>query len=597
MIRFTLLLLALCLAWSSHAQQREQRVALVIGNAAYPSAPLRNPVNDAKDMADKLRGLGFVVIERSNLGIKQIGSTLREFRAKLVPGGVALVYYAGHGLQIKGENYLPAVDAEIAGEEDVSNQSLAIRQIMDVLTDAKTRLNLVFLDACRNNPYARTFRNANEGLSKVAAPSGTLISFATRPGSVAADGVGRNGLYTGALLQQMGNPNQSIEQVLKRVVTAVKAGSRNQQEPWMEGSIEGEFCFGDCGRANQPPVVVAQASNTSDDRFFWESVKDTKDANELKAYLNKFPGGLFAELAGIRLRGLEQAAADRIAAEASQRAALERAAAEAAVKEQQRLAMEAQAKEQARVAAEAAQKLAAARLAALPQPGQIIKDCADCPEMVVIPAGSFEMGSYENADERPVHRVYVPSFLIGKAEVTQGQWKAVMGSNPSSFGSCGDDCPVEKVSWNEAQEFAQRLSQKTGKPYRLPSEAEWEYAARAGSSSKWSFGDSEYPGDYAWFSANNQGKTQRVAQKRPNAFGLFDTHGNVWEWVQDCWHDNYSGAPTDGSAWTTGCSNSSRVLRGGSWGYDPAGLRSAIRSRNAPDLRGSVNGLRLARTP
>ena len=236
--RFALLL---CLAWSSHAQQREQRVALVIGNAAYPSAPLRNPVNDAKDMADKLRGLGFVVIERSNLGIKQIGSTLREFRAKLVPGGVALVYYAGHGLQIKGENYLPAVDAEIAGEEDVSNQSLAIRQIMDVLTDAKTRLNLVFLDACRNNPYARTFRNANEGLSKVAAPSGTLISFATRPGSVAADGVGRNGLYTGALLQQMGNPNQSIEQVLKRVVTSVKAGSKNQQEPWMEGSIEGEF--------------------------------------------------------------------------------------------------------------------------------------------------------------------------------------------------------------------------------------------------------------------------------------------------------------------------------------------------------------------
>ena len=599
--------LLLCIAWSSHAQQREQRVALVIGNAAYPSAPLRNPVNDAKDMADKLRGLGFVVIERSNLGIKQIGSTLREFRAKLVPGGVALVYYAGHGLQIKGENYLPAVDAEIAGEEDVSNQSLAIRQIMDVLTDAKTRLNLVFLDACRNNPYARTFRNANEGLSKVTAPSGTLISFATRPGSVAEDGVGRNGLYTGALLQQMGNPNQSIEQVLKRVVTAVKAGSRNQQEPWMEGSIEGEFCFGDCGRASQPPVVVAQASNTSDDRFFWESVKDTKDANELKAYLNKFPGGLFAELAGIRLRGLEQAAAERTAAEAAQRAALERAAAEAAVKEQQRLAMEAQAKEQARqvvlaqeqarVAAEAAQKLAAARQAELPQPGQTIKDCADCPEMVVLPAGSFEMGSYDDADSRPVHRVNIAGFLLGKTEVTQGQWKAVMGSSPSSFGSCGDDCPVERVSWNEAQEFAQRLSQKTGKQYRLPSEAEWEYAARAGSNAKWSFGDNESQlGDYAWFSANSQNKTQRVAQRRPNAFGLFDMHGNVWKWVQDCWHGDYSGAPTDGSAWTTGCSSSSRVLRGGSWISSPAYLRSANRGRGAPDNRLYDYGLRLART-
>ena len=573
-LRFVLLL---SLAWSTHAQQREQRVALVIGNAAYPSAPLRNPVNDAKDMADKLRGLGFVVIERSNLGIKQIGSTLREFRAKLVPGGVALVYYAGHGLQIKGENYLPAVDAEIAGEEDVSNQSLAIRQIMDVLTDAKTRLNLVFLDACRNNPYARTFRNANEGLSKVAAPSGTLISFATRPGSVAADGVGRNGLYTGALLQQMGNPNQSIEQVLKRVVTAVKAGSKNQQEPWMEGSIEGEFCFGDCGRANQPPVVVAQGNAGGADQLFWESVKDTKDANELKAYLNKFPGGLFAELAGIRLRSLEQAAAERTSAEAAQKAA----------------------SEQARVAAEAAQRLAAARLAALPQPGQIIKDCADCPEMVVIPAGSFTMGSNEGAAERPVHRVNVPSFLIGKTEVTQGQWKAVMGSNPSLFSSCGDDCPVERVSWNDAQEFAQRLSQKTGKPYRLPSEAEWEYAARAGRNTKWSFGDNESQlGDYAWFRANSLDKTQRVAQQRPNAFGLYDMHGNVWEWVQDCLHDNYNGAPTDGSAWTTGCSSNDRVLRGGSWLYSPAYLRSAFRLRSTPDLRyGYDGGLRLARTP
>ena len=601
--RFALLL---CLAWSTHAQQREQRVALVIGNAAYPSAPLRNPVNDAKDMADKLRGLGFVVIERSNLGIKQIGSTLREFRAKLVPGGVALVYYAGHGLQIKGENYLPAVDAEIAGEEDVSNQSLAIRQIMDVLTDAKTRLNLVFLDACRNNPYARTFRNANEGLSKVAAPSGTLISFATRPGSVAADGVGRNGLYTGALLQQMGNPNQSIEQVLKRVVTAVKAGSRNQQEPWMEGSIEGEFCFGDCARANQPPVVVAQASNTSDDRF-WESVKDTKDANELKAYLNKFPGGLFAELAGIRLRSLEQAAADRIAAEAAQRAALEWAAAEAAAKEQQRLAMEAQAKEQARLAllaqeqarlaAEAAQKLAAARQAELPQPGQTIKDCPDCPEMVVLPAGSFEMGSNENADERPVHRTNVPSFLIGKTEVTQGQWKTLMGSNPSRFSSCGDDCPVETVSWEQAQEFSRRLSQKTGKKYRLPSEAEWEYAARAGNSNKWSFGDNDSQlSGHAWYSGNSRTWTQRVAQKRPNAFGLFDMHGNVWEWVQDCWHDNYAGTPTDGSAWTAGCSGSLRVLRGGSWAHGPTDLRSARRDGFSPDGRSGGSGLRLART-
>ena len=242
------LVVLLCLAGtvSVQAQPKESRVALVIGNGTYKTSPLKNPVNDAKDMATKLRSLGFVVIERSNLGIRQIGSTLREFRSKLAPGGVALVFYAGHGLQIKGENYLPAVDADIASEEDVPNQSLAIRQIMDVLSDAKTRLNLVFLDACRNNPYSRSFRSTGEGLSRVTAPSGTLISFATRPGSVAADGEGRNGLYTGALLQQMSYTGQPIEQVLKRVVTTVKVGSQNRQEPWMEGSIEGEFCFGEC---------------------------------------------------------------------------------------------------------------------------------------------------------------------------------------------------------------------------------------------------------------------------------------------------------------------------------------------------------------
>ena len=316
------------------------------------------------------------------------------------------------------------------------------------------------------------------------------------------------------------------------------------------------------------PVCFAQVSDgegltplegvvaISDDRALWDSVKDSRDVNELQAYLAQFPKGLFATVAAIRIRALERAGA---------------------------------------VSAPVVVPLAPSPSRA----GQTIKDCADCPEMVVIPAGSFEMGSNENADEQPVHRVYVPSFLIGKTEVTQGQWKAVMGSNPSFFNTCGDDCPVEQVRWNEAQEFAQRLSQKTGKQYRLPSEAEWEYAARAGSIGKWSFfGDSEYQlGDYAWFITNSQGKTQQVAQKRPNAFGLFDMHGNVWEWVQDCWHSNYIGAPTDGSAWTTGCISISRVLRGGSWNYNPAILRSANRDRNTPGFRSNSNGLRLGRTP
>ena len=283
----------------AYAQEKEQRIALVIGNSAYKASPLKNPVNDARDMAISLRGYGFTVIERNNLTVKQIGSTLREFRSKLTAGSVALVFYAGHGIQIKGENYLPAVDADIVGEEDVPNQSLSTRQIMDMLADAKSRMNLVFLDACRDNPFARGFRSSSRGLGRENAPSGTLISFATRPGSTAADGDGRNGLYTSVLLQQIKNTNQPIEQVLKRVVTGVKAASKGQQEPWMEGSIEGDFCFSQCGSSIDEKKVTIDTLQL--EMAFWESVRDSKNRNDFIEYLKQFPDGKFSGIARNRL--------------------------------------------------------------------------------------------------------------------------------------------------------------------------------------------------------------------------------------------------------------------------------------------------------
>jgi len=520
-------------------------VALVIGNSNYKNSPLKNPVNDARDMAAKLRGLGFTVIERNNLAVKQIGSTLREFRSKLTPGSVALVYYAGHGLQIKGDNYFPTVDADITGEEDVPNQSLAMRQIMDVLGDAKTRLNLVFLDACRNNPYSRSFRSGSDGLSKVNAPTGTLISFATRPGSVAADGVGRNGLYTGALLDAMDNKGQPIEQVLKRVVTSVKAGSRNQQEPWMEGSIEGEFCFGNC-------MTIAQVG-LSDDRALWDSVKDSRDVNDLNAYLRKFPQGLFSEVAMNRIKSMGQGGI-QVAMPSSP-------------------------------------------VGVSSSPTRVVtsfKDCQDCPEMLPIPPGSFDMGSNEDGDSRPVHQVTVQGFFMGKTEVTLEQWKAVMGYTPRYPSKCLENCPLA-VSWNDALLFTKQLSEKTGKQYRLPSEAEWEYAARANSRTKWSFGENENSiKDYAWYGGNNNKMESPVALKKPNLFGLFDMHGNLWEWTQDCWNNSYAGAPIDGSVWATGdCSR--RVVRGGSWQSSKHDLRSTY--RNTFTSTGSVtNGFRVVST-
>ncbi|HRD89595.1 MAG TPA: SUMF1/EgtB/PvdO family nonheme iron enzyme [Accumulibacter sp.] len=227
--------------------------------------------------------------------------------------------------------------------------------------------------------------------------------------------------------------------------------------------------------------------------------------------------------------------------------------------------------------------------------GKVFRDCPDCPKMVVVPAGSFEMGSNEgDSDERPVHRVSLRSFSIGRTEVTQGQWRAVMGSNPSRFADCGDDCPVENVSWNDVQEFVRKLSEKTGKAYRLPSEAEWEYACRAGGKHQYCGGDKfDAVAWVPWFSDDTEKRP--VAWKQANAWGLYDMSGNVWEWVQDCYQKSYDGAPSDGSAWQAG-SCKARVLRGGSSNNDPRAALSTGRRSSAPADRDGYRGFRLART-
>jgi formylglycine-generating enzyme required for sulfatase activity len=202
-------------------------------------------------------------------------------------------------------------------------------------------------------------------------------------------------------------------------------------------------------------------------------------------------------------------------------------------------------------------------------------------EMVGLPAGQFLMGSPDSDpdasdSEKPQHQVKVNSFAIGKYPVTQAQYQAVMGTNPSYFKNNPQN-PVEDVSWNDAQAFCQKLSQITGKTYRLPTEAEWEYACRAGTTTRFYFGDNANQlGDYAWYGGNSQQTTHPVGQKKPNGWGLYDMSGNVWEWCEDNWHDNYIGAPKDGSAWLTN-DNDYQIVRGGSWFHYPYYCRSAFR--------------------
>ena len=212
-----------------------------------------------------------------------------------------------------------------------------------------------------------------------------------------------------------------------------------------------------------------------------------------------------------------------------------------------------------------------------------------------IPAGAFYMGSEEDAWAKPMHKVTITNpFYLGIYPVTQREWNAVMSDNPSRFK--GDNLPVEYVSWREVQEFIRKLNAKegTGK-YRLPSEAEWEYACRAGTTTRYSFGDSESKlGEYAWFKEISGDKTHPVGQKKPNSWGLYDMHGNVWEWVQDTWHDSYDGAPTDGSAWEG--FDSYRVIRGGNWDNVARNCSSASRTYDDPDRRNSDLGFRLMRS-
>ena len=253
-----------------------------------------------------------------------------------------------------------------------------------------------------------------------------------------------------------------------------------------------------------------------------------------------------------------------------------------------------------------AQAAAMSAMAQQLKPGDKFYHCDECPEMVVVPPGSFRMGSPlgeegRNDDEGPVHRVTIDyMFAVGVYEVTFSEWDYCVkqggcgGHKPGDEGWGRLDMPVINVSWEDAKAYLRWLSQETGDPYRLLTEAEWEYAARAGTTTPFHFGNT-ISTDQANY-GNSRGRTIAVGLLPPNKFGLHDVHGNVWEWVEDCWHPSYRRAPADGSAWIARGDCSLRVLRGGSWYYEPRSPRSADRFWSNADLRCNSYGFRVALT-
>lgn len=277
------------------AGAEDKRLALVIGNANYREAPLKNPVNDARALAGKLRQLGFEVMLGENLQQREMTRLITSFGEKLAGKGVGMFYYAGHGMQVKGRNYLLPVDARITSEASARSESVDLEQVLDQLSNSGSQFNLVILDACRNNPFERRFRGSTGGLAQVDAPKGTLIAFATAPGKVAMDGEGKNGTYTTALLRAMAEPGLSVESMFKRVRGEVARVTADQQIPWESSSLTGEFYFVASAPRGEGRVGEAEL-------LFWQSIKDSNDAEDFNAYLRKYPNGQFADIARNRLK-------------------------------------------------------------------------------------------------------------------------------------------------------------------------------------------------------------------------------------------------------------------------------------------------------
>jgi uncharacterized caspase-like protein len=363
-----LLVIALLLLILPTAAAAERRTALVIGNAAYDFGPLRNPVNDATDIAAALRQLGFEVTLWRNADLRVMHEAIDTFSRQLRQGGAGLFYFAGHGVQVGGENYLIPIRARINRQQDVQYEAVPVGRILGGMEDAENQLNIIILDACRDNPWARQWRSSQRGLAMVQAAHGSLIAFATAPGGTANDGEGRNGLYTSELLQHLMTPGLSVEHLFKRVRAGVVKATTGKQIPWESSSLIGDFFF--ASPAPSPPATAegpvspsvpasAAATSTGPDPeiTMWALIEQSPHAEDLLAFLNVYPNGRYAPTARLKLQQLQRLA-EQQQTEAQRLAEQERQQRERAEAEARQQAEE-QRREEERQRLEVQQKLAA----------------------------------------------------------------------------------------------------------------------------------------------------------------------------------------------------------------------------------------------
>ena len=658
-----------------------ERVALVIGNSAYEHvASLANPGNDAKAVGDAFEGLGYTVTRLMDADFHALRDGVRSFKQAARGKEVAVVFYAGHGIRVKGSNFLVPVDAELGYADAVEDEAIPLGRLTSAVGNTR-HLGLVILDACRNNPFVAKMkgdtRSIERGLARLEETTGkTMVAYAAKHGMVADDGDGTHSPYTEALLKYLREePGLPVRELFGHVHDAVlaatseKFGRDRAQEPWTYEALGGRKFY----LVPAAPAGGGMSPSPSGDAArAYEAAERVGTVAAFRAIVKRFPGTLEAELAqawidkhegakeplvvtggdpveeepaksspeavqqglglnvearrlvqmGLAAAGHPPGSADGMLGPRT-RGALRAWQASKEVEATGYLTRE-QSEALVALGKREEERLRARRK----KPGTKFRDCPECPEMVVVPSGSFQMGSPPSEEGRvdnegPGHRVTIGyRFAVGKYEVTLREFARFVEATGRSMGNAcrtyvgrkwerrsgrhwrhpgfgqTDAHPVVCVDWEDARAYVRWLSRKTGHRYRLLSEAEWEYAARAGTTTRYSWGDGigRNRANCGGCGSRWDGRqTAPVGSFAANGFGLYDVHGNVWEWVADCWNNSYRGAPSDGSAWESGnCGR--RVLRGGSRLDRPRYLRSAYRFGFGTGHRLYYIGFRVART-
>ena len=533
------------------------RIALIIGNSNYPDAgsPLPTTGNDARTLADEFRLLNFNVELKENLKKDEMQRAIDAFTNKVTKGTEALFYFGGFGLQVDRRTYLLPVNAQVWSEADVRRDGIGIDSLVAEIHRRGAKVTVVIVDAARRNPFERRFRATPAGLAPLEAPEGTLALFSAAPGVVLRDNDSAkpNSVFVAELIKELRSPNQTAEQTFNLTRIGVSRASNNEIVPWVASSLLEEFYFAPSRQppiAGPPPQLATPPSTQPPPR--------SAAAPPVQPTTAPPPPATEPTPAPVP---------------------------PPAPPNSQNLT-EARRTPSAPVQIES---------------GRPFQDCPTCPEMVAVPAGSFTMGG-KSEDDRPAHHVAIKTeFAMGRHEITFEEWDKCADeggckAHPGDRSWGRGKRPVINVSWLDAKAFASWLSQRTGQKYRLPTEAEWEYAARAGTTTTYWWGQ-EAGSRQANCQNCNTGeapKTLPVGSFKPNAFGIYDTSGNVAEWVEDCWHPDYKSAPTDGSAWSEPQCQL-RVLRGGAYDSDAIYVTSSSRFRYDYDVPYSANGFRLVR--